>query len=90
VLVKRRKTAASRAAIELTTYSVTLVRVGPPFIEAGAYAYTAENLPAEGETITVRSILSPWGPRLHEIRARVTRVDPKAETPISATELEAD
>ena len=90
MLVKRRKTAANRAAIELTTYRVTVVRAGPPFIEPGAYAYTAENLPTEGETITVTSILSPWGPRLHEIRARVTRVDPKADTPISAAEFEAD
>jgi hypothetical protein len=54
----------------------------------GSYGYTGEHLPAEGETITVTSILSPWGPGPHQIRVRVTRVDPKAETPISATELE--
>jgi hypothetical protein len=73
--------------IEPKHYPVTLVRLGPPFIEVGAYAYTGENLPAEGETITVRSVLSPWGPRLHELRARVTRVDASAVTPISATEM---
>ena len=89
MLVKRRKRVV-RAAIEPRTYRVTVVRVGPPFIEPGAYAYTAENLPAEGETITVRSILSPLGPRLHEIRARVTGVDPNAGTPITAAAVETN
>jgi hypothetical protein len=73
--------------IEAEQYLVTLVRLGPPFIEVGAYAYTGENLPAEGETITVRSVLTPWGPRLHELQARVTRVDPRGEVPISAAEI---
>jgi hypothetical protein len=84
---RRRKTAALGAVIEPKKYPVTLLRLGPPFIEVGAYAYTGENLPAEGETIAVRSILSPWGPRLHELRARVTRVNAGAETPISAAEI---
>jgi hypothetical protein len=70
------------------TFTVTLVRLGPPYIEVGSYGYTGERLPAEGETITVTSILSPWGSGPHQIRARVTRVDPKAGTPISATEIE--
>lgn len=76
--------------IEPTTYPVTLVRTGPPFIEVGAYAYTGEKLPAKGETVTLRSILSPWGPRLHELAAQVTRVDPRSETPISATAVADD
>ena len=73
--------------IEATQYLVTLVRLGPPFIEVGAYAYTGEDLPAEGETITVRSVLTPWGPRLHELQVRVTRVDARGEVPISAAEI---
>lgn len=84
---RRRNTAANERLIEPKTYPVTLVRLGPPFIEVGAYAYTEHNLPAEGETITLRSVLSPWGRRLHELRAQVTRVDPRADTPISATEI---
>ena len=89
-MLRRRKKAAANAVVEAKTFSVTLVRLGPPYIEVDAYVYTADALPSEGDTITVTSILSPWGARLHEIRARVTRVDPKAATPISATEVEAD
>ena len=84
---KRRNEAAHRGRIEPTTYPVTLIIPRPPFIEVGAYAYTAEKLPAEGETITLRSILSPSGPRLHELPAQVTRVDRSAEIPISAKEI---
>ena len=84
---KRRNNAAHRGTIEPTTYPVTLIIPRPPFIEVGAYAYTGEQLPAEGETITLRSILSPSGPRLHELAAQVTRVDRSAEIPISAKEI---
>lgn len=83
----RRNNAAHGGRIEPTTYPVTLIIPRPPFIEVGAYAYTGETLPAEGETITLRSILSPWGPRLHELAAQVTRVDRSAEIPISAKEI---
>lgn len=77
--------------VEPKTFSVKLVRLGlPPYLEVGAYKYTAEALPAEGDMITLTSILNPWGPRPHEIRARVTRVDPIAAMPISATEVERD
>jgi hypothetical protein len=82
-----RNEAAHGGSIEQTTYPVTLIIPRPPFIEVGAYAYTGEQLPAEGETITLRSILSPWGPRLHEFAAQVTRVDRSAEIPISAKEI---
>jgi hypothetical protein len=83
----KRNNAAHGGTIEPTTYPVTLIIPQPPFIEVGAYAYTGEQLPAEGETITLRSILSPWGPRLHEFAAQVTRVDRSAEIPISAKEI---
>ena len=83
----RRNNAAHGGRIEPTTYPVTLIIPRPPFIEVGAYAYTGEQLPAEGETITLRSILSPWGPRLYELAAQVTRVDRSAEIPISAKEI---
>ena len=87
---RRTKARVANAADEDKTFPVTLVRAAPPYLEVGAYAYTAKTLPAEGDTITVTSILTPWGPRPHEVRARVTRVDPKAATPISAAEAEAD
>jgi len=83
----KRDNAAPRGTIEPTMYPVTLIIPRPPFIEVGAYAYTGEQLPAEGETITLRSILSPSNPRLHELAAQVTRVDRSAEIPISAKEI---
>lgn len=83
----KRHTDPYKSRIEPTSYPVTLLRPDPPFIEVAAYAYVGHALPAEGETITLRSILSPWGPRLHQLAAQVTRVDPRAATPISAKEI---
>jgi hypothetical protein len=72
-------------AAATTAFAVTLVHDGPPYIEVGAYTYSGNALPAEGDLITITSILNPWGSRPHESQARVSRVDPKAATPISAT-----
>jgi hypothetical protein len=84
--MRRRRKTADAPTDETTTFVVTIVRDGPPYIEVGAYTYTGNALPGDGDTITVTSAVTPWGQRPHQLRARVTRVDPKAETPITATE----
>ena len=69
----------------LYTYSVTLVTPtnGLPSFEVGAYEYTGDRLPYVGETIPLRKIVGPDGG--DEVHGYVTRVDPDAGTPISAT-----
>ena len=72
------------------TFSVTMIRptTGLPSFEVGAYEYVAERLPYVGSTISIRRALGPDSGE--EARGYVTRVDPRAETPISVTEVASE
>jgi hypothetical protein len=67
------------------TYAVTLIKagVGIPYVEVGAYRYTADWLPQVGETIPIRSAAAPEGEG-QELQGYVTKVNPVSDAPISA------
>ena len=71
------------------SFSVTLIKTGRgiPSVEVGAYTYTADWLPAVGETIAVRPVAAPEGTAA-ELQGFVTKVNPVSDTPISVVEVE--
>lgn len=72
------------------TFSVTMIRptTGLPSFEVGAYEYVGAQLPYVGTTIPIRRALGP--DTGEEARGYVTRVDPRADTPISVTEVRGE
>jgi hypothetical protein len=68
---------------ETRTFRVSLVSNDSSHAVDVFYKYCGEELPAEGEIIDVARFL-----RGRVIRARVTRVDPRFDPPIGATQIE--
>lgn len=70
------------------TFAVTMMRAGPalPYFEIGAYRYTADRLPAEGDIITIVPAATVGGGEAERLPAYVMRVDPASDTPIRVTE----
>jgi hypothetical protein len=67
----------------MRTYSASLVSTDPSLAIDQFYKYRGEQLPAEGDVISVVRFL-----RGRPIRARVTRVDIRSTPPIAATQID--
>lgn len=78
--------------MEVTTYAVTLVRVGSglPVFEIGAYTYTGRWLPQVGDTISIRRASAVEGEMSEELQGYVTKVNPTSSSPISVLEVERE
>ncbi len=75
--------------VETSVYPVKLRRIGPalPYFDV-SYKYVGDCLPFVGETILLRGSADSGRDELGDRYGYVTRIDPTAATPISATETD--